>query len=397
MPQSRTGTLFGTLAALAAVGSLAAQQKATLSKPLAETSESFTAISSIRELPSGKVLVSDSRDKTVQLVDLATGSMTKVGREGSGPGEYAFAGSLIGLPDGTTLLHDLLNRRFLVISADGKPGAFVEMPRPAAGAAGPGAGGPIIMGGITNVRGYDARGRLYFGGSPFSATGGTADSVPLLRWDRVKPTFDTVGFLKQPAGSAQSTQRGGNFTVRIGNNVRFTPTETWGVAGDGSVARVFPEPYRVAWFTGTGKSSLGPVVPYTPMKVTEADKKEVIDAQRRAPPTMIVMGGPGGGARPGGAAPGGIQAPAPEFAETKPPYDGQGAVLVAPEGEVWVLRTRPAGDKIPTYDVFDRAGTLVKKVSLNPSSRVVGFGKGVVYVARSDEDDLVYLQRFARP
>jgi len=28
---------------------------------------------------------------------------------------------------------------------------------------------------------------------------------------------------------------------------------------------------------------------------------------------------------------------------------------------------------------------------------VVGFGKGVVYVARSDEDDLVYLQRFARP
>ena len=104
MLQSRTGTLFGTLAALAAVGSLAAQQKATLSKPLAETSESFTAISSIRELPSGKVLVSDSRDKTVQLVDLATGSMTKVGREGSGPGEYAFAGSLIGLPDGTTFM-----------------------------------------------------------------------------------------------------------------------------------------------------------------------------------------------------------------------------------------------------------------------------------------------------
>jgi hypothetical protein len=115
----------------------------------------------------------------------------------------------------------------------------------------------------------------------------------------------------------------------------------------------------------------------------------------------MVVGGPGGGARPG-AAPPSVQLPEPEFAETKPPYNaGLGlagaALLVAPEGEAWVLRTRPAGDKIPTYDVFDRTGTLVKKVSLNPSSRVVGFGKGVVYVARSDEDDLVYLQRFTRP
>lgn len=395
--------LFGTLAALAAAGPLTAQQKVALGKPLAETSESFTAIGSIRELTSGKVLVADPRDKIVQLVDLASGTMSKVGREGSGPGEYAFAGSLIGLPDGTTLLHDLLNNRFLIIGADGKPGSFLEMPRPPATApdgGGPGgASGPIFGGTrMSNVRGYDARGRLYFAGSPFSATGGTADSVPLLRWDRVKPTYDTVGFLKQPAGSAQTTQRGGNVTVRIGNNIRFTPMETWGVAADGSVARVFPSPYRVGWFAGTAKPTLGPVVPYTPTRVTEADKQEVIEAQRRAPPTMIVMGGPGGGgARPGAAPPGGIQAPPPEFAETKPPYDGLGAAIVAPEGEVWVLRTRPAGDKIPTYDVFDRTGTLVKKVSLNPSSRVIGFGKGVVYVARSDEDDLVYLQRFARP
>jgi len=39
----------------------------------------------------------------------------------------------------------------------------------------------------------------------------------------------------------------------------------------------------------------------------------------------------------------------------------------------------------------------VKKVSLNPDSRVVGFGKGTVYVARVDQDDLQYLQRYKRP
>jgi hypothetical protein len=64
---------------------------------------------------------------------------------------------------------------------------------------------------------------------------------------------------------------------------------------------------------------------------------------------------------------------------------------------VWVLRTRPASDKIPSYDVFDRTGALVKKVALAPNHRVVGFGKGAVYVARSDEDDLQYLQKYAKP
>jgi hypothetical protein len=132
------------------------------------------------------------------------------------------------------------------------------------------------------------------------------------------------------------------------------------------------------------------------MKVTEADKKEVIDNLRRSPGTTIMLGGPGGSARTSNAAPN-FQAPPPEFADTKPPYDGQGAVQVAPEGEVWILRTRPAGDKVPSYDVFDKSGKLIKKVSLNPNSRVVGFGRGVVYVARTDEDDLQYLQRFAMP
>lgn len=378
-----------------------AQQKLTLAKPDLETAESFTRVSAIRELPSGKVLVADVSDKVVQLLDLVSGAMTKVGREGSGPGEYSLPGSLIGLPDGTTLLHDLLNRRFLTISPEGKPGAIVEMPRPG-GTGGPGGGGPVILGGITQIRGYDDRGRIYFEGAPFSATGGSADSVAILRWDRVKPNFDTVGFRKQPPNSASRSQSGGNFTIRIGNNVRFTPTESWGVAGDGSIARVFPEPYRVAWLDGRGAPTLGAVVPYTPMKVTEADKKEVAEAIRRSPGQRIVIGGgPGGGGGGGGAAPAGFTPPPPEFAETKPPFDpttpGTAAVLVAPDGEVWVLRTRPAGDKIPTYDVFNRAGALVKSVALNPRSRVVGFGKGTVYVVRTDEDDLQYLQRYKRP
>ncbi len=80
-----------------------------------------------------------------------------------------------------------------------------------------------------------------------------------------------------------------------------------------------------------------------------------------------------------------------------PPFSGQGAVLISPDGEIWVLRTRPASDKVPTYDIFNSAGQLTGKATLKPNSAVVGFGAGVVYVARQDpEDDLRYLEKYAR-
>jgi hypothetical protein len=61
----------------------------TLAKPDAEYAEPFTQINGVRELKDGRVIVSDVREKTVQLVDLKAGSAQKIGREGSGPGEYA--------------------------------------------------------------------------------------------------------------------------------------------------------------------------------------------------------------------------------------------------------------------------------------------------------------------
>ena len=385
-----------TLAGLGLVaGSLAAQQKVSLGKPTAESAESFTRIGAIRELPSGKVLVADPQDKIVQLVDLAAGTMSKVGREGSGPGEYALPITLVGLPDGTTLVHDMLNRRFLVIGADGKPGGFVEQPRPAS----PGPGGGMMIGGMSMVRGYDNQGRLYYAGSPFTSDGAPADSIPLLRWDRVKPTMDTLGFIRVPAGSASRSGGGGNVQMRVGVSKRWMPTEAWAVAGDGSVARVMPEPYRVVWMAGRGRTTSGPVVPYTPMQVTQADKDEFLVERSKNPGLTISMRVGPGGAQVSTGGPAARDLPPPEFHDTKPPFDGaaNGVVQATPEGEVWVLRLRRAGDKIPSYDVFDKTGTLVKQVSLNPGSRVVGFGKGTVYVVRTDEDDLQYLQRYARP
>ena len=394
MRQTRFPVLAGALAALALASPAQGQQRVALAKPDAESKESFTRVTAVRELPSGKVLVVDQQDKVVQLVDLAAGTMTKVGREGQGPGEYGLPFGLYGLPNGETLLYDVAGRRFLTIGPDGKPGPLLEMPRPAASQGG--GGGPIVSFGFNDVRGIDAQGRIYFQGSPFTATGGTADSVPIMRWDRVKPTYDTVGYLAQPPQSARASGGGGNFTVRIGGGKVWAPTEAWDVAGDGRVARVMPSPYRVIWL-GAGKATPGPVQPYSPIKVTEADKALFKEAQAKAPRMMVTIGG-GGGTRTSSSSSSqnGPQAE-PDFSETMPPFTGRGSVQATPEGEVWVLRTRSASDKVPAYDVFDKTGALVKKVMLNPKSRVVGFGKGTVYVARVDDDDLQWLQRYPRP
>ncbi len=370
-------------------GNLAAQAKVPLGKPDGESTEGFTNITSIRELPNGKVLVADINDKVVQLVDFSAGTVTRVGREGKGPGEYSMPSALLGLPDGTTLLNDLLNRRFLVIGQDGKPGDFTDLPPNPSNS--PGAG--ITLGGTIRV---DARGRLFLQGTPFSVqTGGQLDSVPVLRWDRTSPKLDTVAYYKLPAGSAslnRSGPSGGNVSVRFGAGQKvFAPADAWAVTGDGQVARVMPAPYRVVWYDGASRVSPGPVQPYTPIKVGEAEKEQYREARKKAKPIVVTFGGGGGGAPPPQ-----VQFPEPEFEETMPPFNSAG-VLGTPDGEVWVLRNRPASDKIPTYDVFDRTGALVKKVVLAPNSRVVGFGKGTVYVSRSDEDDLQYLLRYRKP
>ena len=63
---------------------------------------------------------------------------------------------------------------------------------------------------------------------------------------------------------------------------------------------------------------------------------------------------------------------------------------------LWVKRNTKAG-AAPLYDVFDRAGKLAFQLELPPKTKVVGFGAGSVYLARVDDDDLHFLQRYKLP
>ena len=142
------------LLAAAALPVAAQQPTRTLAKPLAEYGEPFSQIAAIRELKDGRLLVVDSRDKLVQLVDLTAKTATKVGREGSGPGEYGLPTQLFALPGDSSVIFDPLNQRYLMVHPDGKPGASFRVgdepsppPRPPQGQR-PEGGGQVVRIGL---------------------------------------------------------------------------------------------------------------------------------------------------------------------------------------------------------------------------------------------------------
>jgi hypothetical protein len=385
------------------VTSVVLQQKIALTKPDAEYAEPFTSVRGVRELPTGKVLVSDVQDKVVQIIDFTAGTGVKVGREGQGPEEYMLPMGLFAMPDGSTVLQDMGNRRFLPILADGKLGKPFSPPTPPPPSnPNPPRSGMVFVGAglLLNVRGADAQGHLYFQGMATPATEGSsaADSVPIMTWDRKSPQVDTIAWLPIPPGERPVVSRQGNretFSIRMGGGGAWPKQTAWTPAPDGRIAIVSPDPYRVTWLSGKTRAA-GPVIPVAAHKVTEADKKEWLDRQSRARPIVLAIGGPGGNR---GGPPPRIPPPSAEeteWPETLPAFSGMDAVQMTPEGQVWVQRVKPASDKTPSYDVFDGAGKLVGAVTLRPRSRVVGFGKGTVYVVRTDDDDLQYLERFKR-
>jgi len=394
----------------------------TFTRPAAEFAEPYSAVRGVRELADGRVVVTDPRDKVVQLVDFKSGRATTLGREGSGPNEYQMPSGAFALPGDSTLIADPLNSRFVVLGPGGslagtwspagaapagggggdRPATQTVPARPPAGAGGGpmmmtiGGGGPMAM---LQTRATDAQGRVYTTGSPIAMTPEgpkPADSLPLMRVHRATSAADTVAWLQVPKGNTNVNATGGNMSIRIGGGP-FAANDGWAVLPDGRVAVVRYQDYRVEVYpaTGRGAPARGTPVRFTPVRVTEAEKQAWRDTRSRSGAVAITMtrtDGPGGASQQSRAAAPPAEEPADWPAEM-PPFDAT-RVFAAPNGQLWVGRYQSARDKAPRYDVFDASGRHTGQVVFPADTRVIGFGKGTVYTVRIDEDDLQYLQRW---
>jgi hypothetical protein len=392
------------------------------------------------ELKDGRVVVADIRDKTLQAVDLRTGRATPIGRQGAGPQEWNTVNRIWGWKGDSVLANDFGNGRYLVIGPDAKPGrtfttagdgpVIIEesrgggrgdergagggSSRGTAGARGDGGrvtlggprggrGGPISIG--SNGQGADSRGRIYSQGLAITlgADGSitSADSAPILRLDPVSNRTDTVAFINLAKNSAGGSARGdgrGSETVeiRVGNNEPYSAVDDWTVFRDGTVAILRVADYHVEIIPPGGRRVAGRPVAYTPVRIGEAEKQEWRDRMKSATPLVRSIGD-GGGPPPSIPRLDLAREPA-SWPATKPPFLGGGgssAAFAAPNGDLWVVRTRPASDKIPKIDVFNAQGQLIGRVTLPEKTRLVGLGAKGVYTARIDDDDLQYLQRHA--
>lgn len=386
---------------LAALPTLAVAQAAPrpLPAPTATFDEPFSQVASVRELANGKVIVTDGRDKTVSMIDFASGAQVKIGREGSGPGEFGLPARLFAAPGDTTLLFDPLNTRYLVIGPDAKPKSTFMIEQPVQG----GQGG-FRVGGMAMARTADARGRLYMEGAGISigADGRptSADSTVLTRYDRGSKRTDTLAWIHLPKNNAQVSGGQNNMNIRIGGSNPLAARDEWAVFPDGRVAIVRAADYHVDWVLPNGERRASAPIRFTPVRMTDADKREeeVLRNRARSNQMMVTMSqGPNGVQRsaqmgPGPNAP--PLEPLTDWPAVKPPFrPGVASVWARPNGDLWVRRTEPAGAKGTLYDVIDASGKVAYQVRIPDGFNLVGFGNGTIYTTKADEDDLLYLQR----
>lgn len=339
-----------------------------LARPDATIETTFSQLAAARELKDGRVVLVDVKEKLIQIADFAKNTVQTIGRNGSGPGEYNYPAGLVSMPGEQIWIYDPLNQRFLVVTGDGKVGELVTF---------------SSLGGVKGVAmmllpAADAKGRLYFE-AVSQASLAVKDSTAILRWTRGRTGLDTAGYTAPMDFGIES--KGGK--VRLKAMRMFVPQETWVVDPAGRLARITPSPYRVIWYNGGGKTTVGPTIAYEPVAVTEEEKDEVLKSIKQA-----IAGAGGARAK--------IKIPEPEFARTKPPFPAKGAAVIGPGAEIWVTRSVLLKER-SRYDRFDGKGRLIGQVTLAPRSGILGFGRNAIYVARKDEDDLMHLERYRWP
>ena len=368
-----------------------------LPKADVEYREPFTAISGLRELGDGRVIVADMRDKTLQLIDLARGTSTPVGRQGAGPGEWGNATVLYALPGDTTMMIDVANGRLFLVGPDGTPAPPVRMAE----------NSPLLW---SQLNGADANGRLLLvkSRSPAKPTDASVGIADVMRLDRRTGRVDTVATLAEPKGEQTAARMLDGGMMQWVTNLPFAARDLAAIAPDGRIALVRSAPYRVEWIAPDGTRAQGAPAEAPNVRITAAEKEDFTRNSVR-PGAILIRGAPALSSSSAGAAKSPrarapamtkldiekIFTPNQQWPAVKPPFL-DAAVRVAPDGRVWVLRTRAWDDSIPTFDVFDGAGHVVERVALPKRTKLVGFGKGTIYLARTDDDDLLWLQRVRR-
>ena len=350
----------------------------------ASLGEEFTAIGSVRELSDGRVLITDPRENRVVVADLKTGAIATVGRQGKGPNEFGNAFPLLPLGGDSSLMNDILARRWLLFS-----GATIVATVPP--------DHPLIVAMKGWARGADARGYVFTTVSPQAFDQektkpgvidfGPADSEFVVRGHRGAARLDTVTKIRAVTNRQIVTHTAqGKFQSVSNARPPLAVGEVAVLFQDGWFAVARLDPYRVDWISPDGQVRKGKPIPVARLKFSAAEREAYIERRDRARAAAAASGP---------AIPSSMlqqsRSLQDEFPEYFPPFFG--VVFAGGDGNLWLTKPVSKDHLNPRYDVVDRSGGLLGTVTLGPGERIVSVSRTAVYVVWKDQDDIERLRR----
>jgi hypothetical protein len=305
-------------------------------------------------------------DRRIVVADLRLNAVRAIGREGAGAGEYAAPRYLFPLGGDSTLASDPRNGRWMALVGDAIA-AIIAGDSPGVRTAGPtllGAdhGGAVL---VTRPRIVGARPSL--------------DSLLVLRVHRASGRADTVVVVRNRPVQVQAS---GPIDPTRSVPITINPlavAEQPALFADGWIAIARLAPYRVDWVAPDGRLTRGAALPFTGLRVDDAEKQYILAWESRET------------GRPARAL-----AEVGDWPDLVPPFP-HSLPLAAPDGMLWIRRIPSRGAPEERYDVIRRDGTLARQIALPPGARVVGFGDRSYYVATPDSDGVERLSRHPFP
>lgn len=361
---------------------LAGQPASTtqLAEPVAAHGEPFSQVAGVAELPDGRIVVVDSRERTVQIIDLGRGTQHAISREGTGPREYRAPFGAVRWRGDTVLVYDAGNRRYLRVAPSGALGEDLTIPAIF-----------ISRGGLAPPRGVDDEGRLYWAGDVLTLDAQLgpkrAQTQNVRRWSTRSDRLDTVATVADHA-AAMHEHRFHPFAQR----------DAFVVAPDGRVGVLSAAEYRLRWFRDGRAVAEGPPLDFTPIPVRAAERDAFRRERARTPAGRVGFRSPAGVPDPSPAALRSARDAYPDemFPAVKPPFVEHGAQL-SPRGDTWVTLSGAAGEERSMIEVISPTGTTRGKLLLPPQRGLVALGNHGIYLVRTDQDGLQWLEVHAYP
>jgi hypothetical protein len=250
------------------------------------------------------------------------------------------------LPGDSTLVVDRDQRRFLLIDPDGRPIKTIAPP-------------PAFGAGVELARFADQAGRVYF---PMRFID-SSSTVPLLRWNRSTDRLDTIAALvpNRPEKQGHRVNTGGS-TALVFYFSPFPAADGWVAFPDGTTIVIRSPGYYAEIISPRGVSRKAPPIAFDKVAVTASERKKY--QPRR-------------------------------LADVKASFSAFD-ILASPDGEVWVRHYMAENATTTRWDVLNGQGVRIATVYVPKGRAIVGLSRSKVYMYRTDDDGLNWIEAYSR-